>query len=331
VSVAIEQHGPIPDSNYLRGRVLPTYSIDSIVLHTMVGWIAGADARFKNSSSIVSAHYGVRMYDVPVWQWVSENDVAYHAGNWIVNLTSIGIEHEDAGKYNDPRPDILYQTSGKLVAEIAARYHIPIVRGTGGPGIYDHRDVSDKPTACPDSLDTDRIIQIALNIGVPAPSPVPTVTGVPVLGDSTLRFRKVVENLYAVNPDAPLAAVDAYEAFADKGLRAELMLAQAIHETDWFRFTGRAKADWHNPCGLGVGSNSGAVDCHFPTWEAGVRAHMGHNFAYFLPVGSPHVPGFCDQDPRHFDHKGYTNDVRSWDGHWAVPGNGYGAAVASLL
>jgi hypothetical protein len=157
----LEWHGPLPDSNYLVGRY--GYKVDAIVLHTMVGWISAADRRFKNWNSYVSANYGVRV-DGSIWQWVSEDDTAYHAGDWIFNLTSVGIEHEDGGDYMGVRPDVLYASSASLVAAIAARHGVPLVRARNGePGIYDHRDIV--ATACPDALDTDRIIRQAAALG----------------------------------------------------------------------------------------------------------------------------------------------------------------------
>lgn len=158
-SLGAEWHGPIPATNYTAGR--NGQSVDTILLHTMVGWISGADARFRQQGSQVSAHYGVRI-DGALWQWVDERDGAYHAGNYDVNLRSLGIEHEDGGDYEGVRPDELYGTSALLVAELCRKYGVPCVRGTGGPGIYDHRQVH--ATACPDALDTDRIIAAAAAI-----------------------------------------------------------------------------------------------------------------------------------------------------------------------
>jgi len=132
-----------------------------IVLHTMVGTVASAEARFRNPAQQASAHYGVGL-DGSLVQWVDEKDAAWHAGDYQVNLDSIGIEHEDGGNYNSPRPDALYKRSAQLVAAICRRYRLPCVRGnakTGVAGLIDHRTVY--ATACPDSLDTDRIIREA--------------------------------------------------------------------------------------------------------------------------------------------------------------------------
>lgn len=144
---------PIPASNFAAGR--NGQQIDRVVLHTMVSWISSADARFHDPASQVSAHFGVRI-DGTLWQWVNTWDTAFHAGDLSVNYRSIGIEHEDGGAPNDPRPDVLYARSSALVAQFCTENAIPCARGTGGPGIYDHRQIV--ATACPDALDTDRII-----------------------------------------------------------------------------------------------------------------------------------------------------------------------------
>lgn len=157
--------------------------IHSIVLHTMVGTVQDADARFNTANSQVSAQYGLGL-DGKLYQWVDEDNVAYHAGDWIVNQTSIGIECEDGTNpqtnptgYNNTRPDALYEAAAKLVADICKFYDFP----ADTEHIFRHGDVIDKTvypggTACPDALDTGRIIAMAhdlLNPKPTAPTPAP--------------------------------------------------------------------------------------------------------------------------------------------------------------
>lgn len=149
----------VADGNFDTNRS----TIDRIVLHTMVGTWQGAAERFDNPASEVSAHYGIK-YDGGIIHWLEETYTAYHAGNYAMNKRSIGIEHEDMGRYNDPRPDALYKTSAQLVADICRFYKIPCDRAH----ILDHRQVIN--TACPDALDTDRIIkeaQALINLPIP--------------------------------------------------------------------------------------------------------------------------------------------------------------------
>lgn len=139
-----------------------------VVLHTMVGTIDSANARFQQPGQQASAHYGVAANRMV--QWVDEGDTAWHAGVWSVNQQSVGIEHQDDGNYNSPRPDALYANSIRLVSDICQRHGIPRSHGNvalGVPGIISHRETG-YATACPDSLDTDRIIR-----GVAQPTPPP--------------------------------------------------------------------------------------------------------------------------------------------------------------
>jgi hypothetical protein len=129
--------------------------IDTILLHTMVGTWQSADGRFNNPAAQVSAQWGVT-YDGRLKRWVEEQYTAYHAGDWGVNLRSIGIEHEDMGNYDSPRPDLLYSMSAALVAQICKQYNIPCNLNHILPGICGHRDVH--ATACPDALDIVRIV-----------------------------------------------------------------------------------------------------------------------------------------------------------------------------
>ncbi len=169
-------------------------------------------------------------------------------------------------------------------------------------------------------------------LGVVAPAPVPFDPRFAISGPSTLAFYKVVDGLRRANPQAPLEVVTLYQSLAPQlGFRAEVALAQSRKETGDYLFRDRAKADWHNPVGLGVGASSGAIDCRFETWEKGIRAGLGHLYAYYASVGSGHVSGFCDLDPRHFPHRGYPNDVRQLNGRWAVPGTDYGESIIAIV
>jgi N-acetylmuramoyl-L-alanine amidase len=127
-----------------------------IVMHTMVGTIGSANGRFQQASQQASAHYGIGLNGSLV-QWVDEKDAAWHAGNFTVNLDSIGIEHEDDGNYNSPRTPELKKASARLIAELCNHYGIKCDRSV----IRLHKEVSDNPTACPDSLEVDEIVGMA--------------------------------------------------------------------------------------------------------------------------------------------------------------------------
>jgi hypothetical protein len=170
--------------NFSPGRYGQT--VRNIVLHTMVGTIAGSQSRFQSAASQVSAHYGVAETG-EIRQWVSEGNTAWQAGNWDVNISSIGIEHEDLDNPNDAiRTEALYASSAVLVANICRRYGLPceLVATTNftpdGPGIVVHKQVDSMAggTACPDGLDVNRIVnqaQAILSASVIATAPTAAV------------------------------------------------------------------------------------------------------------------------------------------------------------
>lgn len=130
-----------------------TQPIRKIVIHWFgIGTLESANARFQNKANQTSAHYGISKGRV--WQWVKEQDVAWHAGNWAVNSESIGIEHDAVlNKHDLTEQD--YQLSGELVAGICQRYGIPLDR----KHIIGHREA--KATQCPGTVNIDKIIAIA--------------------------------------------------------------------------------------------------------------------------------------------------------------------------
>lgn len=99
--------------------------ISYVVIHTTQGSYAGTISWFQNCSAAVSAHYVVRSSDGEITQMVSEQDIAWHAGNWSYNEMSIGIEHE--GFVEDPNTwytDAMYQASAALTADIVSRTNV---------------------------------------------------------------------------------------------------------------------------------------------------------------------------------------------------------------
>lgn len=175
----------VQPGNYTPGR--EGHRIQHIVLHTEVGNDGSSWNVFNNPSMDRSAHYLVGE-NGEILHAVSEGDTAWHAANWPVNQSSIGIEHEDLGNYNDAvRTDAEYQSSAELVADICRRYGVPCVKVSAtnhvpnGPGILLHSEVSQQGTACPDGLDWGRIISQAQAIlgGTAATPPAQPAAAVP--------------------------------------------------------------------------------------------------------------------------------------------------------
>lgn len=122
--------------------------VDTIVFHTTTTTMEHAIATFQGGDRKVSAHYIVGL-DGRIVQLVSEDDTAWAAGDWAMNLRSINIEHVDDGDWNGVRPDALYTSSAGLVRDINER-HGPCANKR-------HSDVI--ATGCPDALDVERIIR----------------------------------------------------------------------------------------------------------------------------------------------------------------------------
>jgi hypothetical protein len=155
------QDFPASENNYTPGRDV---IVDQVVIHTMVGSRTSARATFQSDSldKPRSAHYGIAYEGGAIDRYVPETSTAWHAGNWQVNQRSIGIEDEDRGAYDEPRPSALYVSVGQLVADIARRHpRIPLVEEDDPerPGILPHRVAV--ATHCPGTLDVPLIIGLA--------------------------------------------------------------------------------------------------------------------------------------------------------------------------
>jgi len=103
-------------------------AIQYIVIHDTEGSYTGTIAAFQNPTDGASAHYVISASG-QVTQMVLTKDVAWHAGNWYVNMHAIGIEHEGyalqgASWYTESE----YESSAALVRYLTAKYGIPLDR-----------------------------------------------------------------------------------------------------------------------------------------------------------------------------------------------------------
>lgn len=106
-----------------------------------------------------SAHYQVT--PDKIWGCVSEESVAYHAGDYGMNQCSIGIEHlNETGAPSWTIAEATYQNSARLIADICQRYNIPIDH----KHIIPHKAVS--ATACPGGIDIDKLIKMAQEVAI---------------------------------------------------------------------------------------------------------------------------------------------------------------------
>jgi N-acetyl-anhydromuramyl-L-alanine amidase AmpD len=142
IPAAYHQNDPNDASNYgnydLARREADGLDIQYIVIHDTEGSYSSAIKTFQDPLSFVSAHYVLRSSDGQVTQMVDNKNVAYQAGNYYVNMHSIGIEHEGiaiegATWYTEQ----MYRASATLVRYLADKYGVPLDRAH----IIGHDDV----------------------------------------------------------------------------------------------------------------------------------------------------------------------------------------------
>ncbi|TWD83458.1 N-acetylmuramoyl-L-alanine amidase [Kribbella amoyensis] len=105
-----------------------TGKIDYIVIHDTEGGWQGT-LNLVQDPTYVSWQYTMRSSDGHTWQHVKADDVAWHAGNWYVNMHSIGIEHEGfAAQGATWYTEALYRNSARLVRYLAQKNDIPLDR-----------------------------------------------------------------------------------------------------------------------------------------------------------------------------------------------------------
>ncbi|MEA2280804.1 MAG: hypothetical protein QOK21_1411 [Solirubrobacteraceae bacterium] len=133
-------------------------AITRIVIHETQGSYASTVSWFQNPNAGGSAHFVVRSSDGAITQMVHEKDVAWHSGNRTYNWSSIGIEHEGYVGDCSWNTDAMYRSSAQLVAELAAKYVIPVDRthiighdevpDPNHPGQYGGADHHTDPGSC---------------------------------------------------------------------------------------------------------------------------------------------------------------------------------------
>lgn len=118
-------------------------------------------------------------------------------------------------------------------------------------------------------------------------------------------------------------------------IRPGRAFAQMLHETANFTFPGQVSITKRNPAGIGA-TNDGAPGLQYPSWSAGILGYYVHLAAW---LGGPNVAPWIapyyntSVDPRIplvTQARAQSGPVITWadlGGRWAVPGDGYGAAI----
>ncbi len=137
--------------NYTTGR--RGCGVSKIVVHYTSTDASAHDnlLYFSRSDAHASAHYFVDR-DGTLRQSVAEADTAWHAGDWGVNLRSMGIEVVSAGE-DFTEEQVATLTS--LVADLRARY------GIGIDDVIRHYDVTGKLCPAP-AVDVDELARRAI-------------------------------------------------------------------------------------------------------------------------------------------------------------------------
>ena len=114
------------EGNYTKAHRGPL-AIRRIVIHVTEGSFWGSVRWLRNERAHASSHYVVSRSGRIV-QLVHLSDIAWHAGNWRMNVQSVGIEHE--GWTDDPAgfTEAQYRASARLTAYLASRSLLPIDR-----------------------------------------------------------------------------------------------------------------------------------------------------------------------------------------------------------
>lgn len=158
-----------------------------------------------------------------------------------------------------------------------------------------------------------------------AVSPDEPVTGISPATPAQLEAELSSRNPGHIHPGIAQLYVDWGYRF---GIRSDVAFAQMLHETNFLRYGGDVQPWQNNFAGIGA-TGGGNPGNSFANAEAGVIAHYAHLAWYVYPN---HRNEYCNStwDPRHFGttHRYTVFRIRDLGGQWAVPGNGYGEALA---
>jgi hypothetical protein len=156
-----------------------------------------------------------------------------------------------------------------------------------------------------------------------------TYKGTAILGPATAVAAQMEGAVRRVNAAAPSLAERYLSTGARLGIRGDLAYAQAIFETDYFRFTGVVRPEQNNYCGLGA-TGPDNPGHSFATPAEGVMAHIQHLFAYAST--DPLPPDMEVVDPRfNLVQRGVAPFIGDLNGRWAVPGTTYGQTIDRRL
>ena len=152
--------------------------ISNVTWHHMAGILTAEQCGkiFARKGRGGSAHYGIGS-DGLIGQYVGEENVAWHCGNWANNQCSVGIEISNSALGgNWPVGEQQFQLAVKLTADIMKRNGI--AQAVKGKTLTWHSMY--QATVCPGDYlrsQMDRACEEVNKILRPSPTPTPTPTG----------------------------------------------------------------------------------------------------------------------------------------------------------
>lgn len=148
-----------------------------------------------------------------------------------------------------------------------------------------------------------------------------------IMGTETITVEQCQQLLTKRNSDAP-DIIQYYKKHGEAlGIRWGYAVAQMIKETGYLKFGGDVKPAQNNYAGIGA-VGGGAVGATFLTPEAGVIAQLQHLFAY---ASTGDLGDYAQLDPRFsLVKRGSCPNWEDLNGHWAVPGVGYGEDIIQI-
>jgi len=288
---------------------------------------------FNSGHRQASSHYFVD--PTSIIRCIPENERAWHSGP-TANGKFLAVEMCEIQPFTEMWKRVVW-----LVADMCVRY-----KWETGPNVWSHRGIAEMNhetdhtdphdflkkngknwTQLLEAIDAEILRLRALPPKITPAPPVapPSPSGTSILGTDTVTVEQCNQYIRKRNPNAP-DIVPLYKNVGGiLGIRWGYAVAQAIKETNFFRFTGDVKPEQNNYAG--IGATGGVTGATFPTPELGVIAHLQHLYAYA-----------CDKpltmtvvDPRFsLVSRGSCSTWESLNGRWAVPGVGYGESIVEI-
>jgi len=131
IEAVYKQTGPSPTQyvNYDLADREKDLSIDYLVIHDTECEYEDCVRYIQTPDRFVSWQYTIRSADGHVAQHVANRNVAAHAGNWYLNMHSIGFEHEGfAAEQGRWYTEALYRSSAELAKHLAEKYDLDLDR-----------------------------------------------------------------------------------------------------------------------------------------------------------------------------------------------------------